>query len=299
MTQQRVAVLGEVLWDVFPSGARIGGAAFNFSVHSRRLGENPLLVTAVGEDELGRRTLRAMEGFGLDTRMVKQLPGVATGTVTVEVNADGQPGYTLHRPAPWDAIDLSAVDLASLAAFQPSWIYFGTLQNLYETSRNSNLRALEALPKVTRVYDLNLRTDSFTRDLVWELLNRSDIVKLNDDEIAWVSGTFGIDSARIEDFARRLCDRCGCHTVIMTLGEHGAALCSNGEFTRTGGYRVQVADTVGAGDSFTAAAIHGLAQGWPAPKILDFANRLGACVASRPGGTPAWEISELEQMEHE
>ena len=296
---QRVAVLGEVLWDVFPSGARIGGAAFNFSVQSRRLGECPLLVTAVGEDELGQRTLGAMDDFGLDTRMVKELPGVATGTVTVELNPDGQPRYTLHRPAPWDSIGLSEVDLANLAAFQPSWIYFGTLQNLYETSRNSNLRALEAVPRATRVYDLNLRKDSFTPELVHELLTRSDIVKLNDDEIAWVSDTFGIDSGRMEDFARRLCDRYGCHTVIMTLGDRGAALVSDGEYTRAKGYRVKVADTVGAGDSFTAAVVHGLAQGWPTLRILDFANRLGACVASRPGGTPAWELSELERMERE
>jgi len=296
--QHRVAVLGEVLWDVFPSGARIGGAAFNFSVQSRRLGESPLLVTAVGEDELGRKTLRAMEDFGLDTRMVKELPGVATGTVTVELTPDGQPAYTLHRPAPWDAIDLSEVDLANLAAFQPSWIYFGTLQNLYEASRNSNLRALEAVPKATRVYDVNLRKDSFTPELVREFLTRANIVKLNEDEIAWVSETFGIDSGSIDDFARRLCDRFGCHTVIMTLGEQGAALVSKGEYTRARGYKVQVADTVGAGDSFTAAAVHGLALGWPSHRILDFANRLGACVASRPGGTPAWEISELERMEH-
>jgi fructokinase len=148
-------------------------------------------------------------------------------------------------------------------------------------------------PDARRFYDINLRKDSYTAPLVMELLHHADVVKLNDDELVQVQQMIGTSHTSIEDFCRDTASRFRWDAVCVTRGERGCAILKGDEYVEVPGVPVQVVDTVGAGDAFAAAFLHGLDQGWPAEKIGGFANRLGALVASRAGGVPEWSMREL------
>jgi fructokinase len=153
---------------------------------------------------------------------------------------------------------------------------------------------LESYPEARRFYDINLRKDSYTAQLVMELMQSAGVVKLNDEEMVQVQQMAGTSYASIEEFCRDYASRFGWDAVCVTRGERGCAILRGREYVEVPGVPVKVADTVGAGDAFAAAFLHGLNQGWPAAKIGAFANRLGAIVASRPGGIPEWAWREVD-----
>ena len=150
---------------------------------------------------------------------------------------------------------------------------------------------LEALPNARRFYDLNLRSGFERAELVSELIAAAHVVKLNESEARVVSALFGLPGEP-EGLCRQGAERFGWRAACVTLGERGCAIFDDGEFVHAEGHSVEVADTVGAGDAFAAAFLHGLLNGWPAEKIAGFANRVGALVASRPGAIPAWSVAE-------
>ena len=152
---------------------------------------------------------------------------------------------------------------------------------------------IQRFPHARRFYDINLRKDSFTAELVRSLLQLAQVVKLNDAEVALVQQMFGTGETTLEAFCRMYAARFGWQAVCVTRGGEGCALLLGGEYVEAPGYPVAIADTVGAGDAFAAALLHGIHAQWPIPRIADFANRLGALVASRPGGTPEWSMAEL------
>jgi fructokinase len=288
----RIVSIGEILWDVFGETERLGGASFNFAAQSRRLGHDVIFVSAVGDDERGRRALGAMENLGLSTRFVRTAPGRETGTVTVTVDRAGQPDFVIHRPAAYDFLDLGRRELDALADFEPGWIYFGTLHQMGPAGHAFTLELMASCTGAQRFYDVNLRRNSYTADLVEELMRQADVVKLNEDEARVVAG--GYES--LEDFCRAAAGRFGLDAVCVTRGERGCALLVDGVYAEAAGYPVTVADTVGSGDAFAAAFVHGFGQGWRPAEIGDFANRLGALVASRPGALPEWTIEECRAL---
>jgi fructokinase len=156
------------------------------------------------------------------------------------------------------------------------------------------LDLIRRYPQARRFYDINLRKHSYTAKLVMELLQRASAVKLNADELAHVQQMAGTSHSSLESFCRDYASRFHWDAVCVTRGERGCAILKGGEFVEVGGIPVDVADTVGAGDAFAAAFLHGLDACWPSAKTGAFANRLGALVASRPGGVPAWSWNELE-----
>lgn len=280
----RVASLGEILWDLIGERELLGGATFNFSVQLSRLGHDVCFISAVGDDDRGRRALDAASRTGLSTKFIRIVTEAPTGTVSVILDAQGQPSYVIHRPAAYDfaAIPEQQID--------PDWLYHGTLH--FMEPRMYALR--HCYPDARRFYDINLRKDSYTTPLVMELLHLADVVKLNDDELVRVQEMAGTSHASIEAFCRDYASRFQWEAVCVTRGERGCALLKGGEYVEVSGVPVNVVDTVGAGDAFAAAFLHGLDQEWPAAKIGVFANRLGAMVAGRPGGVPEWSRSELE-----
>jgi len=283
--------IGEILWDVFPEAEHLGGAAFNFAAHAARLGHQVLFVSAVGRDERGRRALERAREFGLSTRYIRTVEGAPTGCVTVSLDAAGVPSFVIHRPAAYDLAVLAPEELEELAARAPDWIYYGTLYQMHAGARRLTMTLLEALPAPRRLYDVNLRKDCYTAELVADLLRRASVVKLNEDEMAALAAMLGLP-ADAERFSRALAGRYGLEAVCVTHGAAGCSLLSDSEFVRAAGYRVPVADTVGAGDAFAAALVHGLSAGWETARVADFANRVGALVASRDGGTPLWRLEE-------
>ncbi len=292
----RLISIGEILWDVIGGQEHLGGALLNLSVHASRLGHDVSLVSAVGTDQRGDRALEAMSGLGLSIDCVQRSEEWPTGIVTVTVAADGQPEFEIHRPAAYDSMKLDKAALERLAAWNPDWICFGTLLSMYPRGRNVLFEAMDALPRARRFYDVNLRPKSFTPDLVLELLGRATVVKLNQDEVRSLDGMFQRNNRTLEEFCRDCTARFGWEAVCVTRGELGCAILVRDQYVEVPGYRVQVADTVGAGDAFSAAFLHGLNAGWPAAQIGDFANRLGALVASRPGGAAPWSLDEIQAL---
>jgi len=273
--QMTILSIGEILWDVFPDSVRLGGAPFNFAVHAHRLGHRVIFLSAVGDDEQGRAAVGRAAALGLATEFIQVAAGRPTGSVSVRLDAEGHPDFTIHRPAAYDCLTLDDEQLQRLAELRPDWIYFGTLYPMEGRAREVLRRLMDAVPGARRFYDVNLRRGCYTPELVRELLSLAGAVKLNDDE------------------AERFPDLGEAPSVAVTRGERGCVVRIENDRAECPGYTVKVVDTVGAGDAFAAAFLHGLAAGWSAAKTGDFANRLGALVASRAGAVPEWSPGEL------
>lgn len=291
-----IVSIGEILWDVFPDGARLGGAPFNFSAHAARLGERVLFLSATGDDARGREARARAAALGLPSEYIQVVPGADTGTVSVQLDAAGHPNFTVHRPAAYDRLHLDDATIAQVRAAEPAWIYYGTLHQADPGARGETARLVEALPAAQRFYDVNLRRDCWSPELVDHLLRTSHAVKLNQDEAVKIDQLFGGSHTGLEEFTASWAERMGWRAVAVTRGGEGCAVRIGGDYAEVPGFAVSVADTVGAGDAFAAAFLHAVAHGQDAMHAGHFANRLGALVASRPGAAPAWTIDELEKV---
>jgi fructokinase len=288
--------IGEVLWDVFGDTEHLGGAAFNFGAHAKILGHSVSFISAVGEDPRGRRILERMDAMGLPTRFVRQEKDHPTGIVTVSLDTSGQPHFIIHRPAAYDFPALSDGDLGELSSRRPDWVYFGTLFQMSPKAKALTLKVIDASPEARRFYDVNLRENCYEAALVNELMSLATAVKLNDQEVDMIQSMFGWSYRSLEDFCQGTARKFGWEAVCVTRGEAGCVLLVGSNYVEAEGYEVRVADTVGAGDAFAAAFVHGMGEGWPAQKVADFANRVGALVAGRPGGTPSWTNEEARAL---
>jgi fructokinase len=251
------------------------------------------LVSGVGDDPLGRSALAAIGKIGLETRFIQTVAGFPTGTASVMLGADGQPSFQIERPAAYDAVELSAADLGDLSTWSPGWLYYGTLYSHLKQARSKLQQIMDAVPTATRFYDVNLRPGCFSAELVVELLSLANVVKLNEEEMRSVAQFAGLPQAAIESFCREGAARYGWQTVAVTLGPNGSAIWNGGDYAEEPGQAVSVADSVGAGDGFAAAMLHGLSQQWGTRDIVSFANRVGALVASRAGAIPDWSPDEI------
>lgn len=290
-----LVVLGAVLWDLFDDEKHIGGAPFNAAVHARKLGMETAFISAVGDDDLGREALARAAELGLDTRYIRTVKDRPTGTVRVFLK-DGQPDYTIHRPAAYDYPEMSDEDLRRLAGAGAEWLYFGTLEQMCPTVRDVLGKLMDALPDARRFYDINLRKESYTPELVEELLARTTFLKANEEEAGVIAGTCGIPGENAEAFCGALSARFGLEGVCITRGGDGCAIWRDGVFVESSGYRITVADAVGAGDAFSAALMYGVSMKWPLERVADFANRLGGLVASRKGAVPEWTMEDVMRV---
>jgi fructokinase len=282
----RALVVGEILWDVFSDTTRLGGAALNFAVHLMRLGHDPRIVSAIGTDALGRTARDAIAALGLDATFLQTTARFRTGTASVRLGPGDQPSFVIERPAAYDAVEITDAMLRQVAQWTPAWCYYGTLFPSSAPTRRLLQQLLDALPHARRFYDVNLRPGFDDPALVADLLHAAQVVKLNEDEMLAVHRQAGLPADR-EGFCREGRRRFGWHAAAVTLGARGCALLAGDDFVESPGVPVAVVDTVGAGDAFAAAFVHGLGSGWPAAAIADFANRAGAAVAAVPGAIPA------------
>ena len=294
----RIVSVGEILWDVIGDREYLGGAPLNFAAHARQLGHEVFLLSAVGEDDRGRRALECLQERGISTEFVQVLRGKNTGIAEVELDADGKPMFRIVRPAAYDFVDLTAAQLRRIAELLPQWIYFGTLYHMSGQAMASTMKLLEAAPSARRFYDVNLRDGNWSLAVVEQLSAQANVVKLSDSEAEFLDASVntGGQGSSVEHFCRRWSEQYGCETMCVTFGERGCAVFQHGEYCEVPGFKVQVADTVGAGDAFAAAFLHGIEQGWDARLIGRFANAVGALVASRAGATPDWHMDECQPM---
>jgi fructokinase len=289
--------VGEVLWDIVGQEEHLGGASFNFSAHLSRLGHRVSFISAVGADQRGQRVIDSMPQFGLVTEYLHIEKDHPTGTASVALASDGQPKFVLHRPAAYDFPQLTAAQYDRLFSRPVDWVYFGTLHQIGPQARQLTMDLLDRASAARRFYDVNLRSDGYTPTLIQQLMSRATMVKLNHEEVEAIALMFGSRHGSLEEFCRTYADLYKWAGVCVTRGSLGCTVLMGGQYIEAPGYPVQVVDTVGAGDAFAAAFLHGLGSGWSTPEIADFANRVGALVASRRGAIPDWTISEANALE--
>ena len=294
----QVFSVGEVLWDLFAEEELLGGAPLNFSVNAARLGHRAALLTAVGQDERGRRAVEAMTRLGVDARFVQVVPGLPTGVAIVSTTPEGEPTFSIPRPAAFDAVELTPEAFDQLRAMEPDWLYLGTLAQRTAGVERLTEQLAGSLPGVRCFYDLNLRPSGWDLPLVQRLCKLASVLKLNESEaqILWKLTAPGTEAFSLETFCAAWSEAYGVECLCVTLGPAGCFVYSNGTGYTAAGYPVTVADTVGAGDAFAAAFLHGYAQQWPVPQIAGFANAAGALVAGRPGATPPWSAEECLRL---
>lgn len=275
----RVVGIGELLWDIYPGGRRLGGAPANFAYHASRLGCAGSVVSRVGDDALGREALEGLAAQGVDGGPVQVDPALPTGTVTVALDPHGHPTYAIHPDVAWDALAWTP-GIAQVAAGAAA-ICFGTLASRGPRTLDTVRRFLAAAsPGCLRIFDVNLRQDYHSPERVRAFLGLCDVLKLNEDELPLVADMCGAGGA--EGLRRRY----GLKLVALTLGSRGSELHAGGAPLVEPGAKVEVVDTVGAGDAFTAALAAGLVQGLPLPAVHRRAARLSAYVCTQPGAMP-------------
>ena len=296
----RILSIGEILWDVIGLTEYLGGAPLNFAAHAHKLGHELFLVSAVGDDDRGRRALDGIQRCGISTEFVQVRRGERTGTAEVEVGPDGKPMFRIVRPAAYDSVSLTRPQFKGLVEVQPHWIYFGTLFHTSRRNLDSTMKLLDEVPSARCFYDVNLRDGNWSLATVEQLASRAAVIKLSDSEAEFLDASLNMDGAEgsMEHFCRRWSDQYRCKTICVTFGERGCCIYKEGGYTEVPGCRVEVADTVGAGDAFSAAFLHGLEQDWDAHRCGAFANAVAALVASRPGAIPHWNLEEVTAMLH-
>ncbi len=292
-TSPRIIGLGEVLWDLFPNSRQPGGATSNVAFHATQLGCSGAVASRVGNDDLGRELREYLAAHGLETSLIQNDDEAPTGTVTVEMIDDGH-RFVIHEAVAWDR--LAWMPSLQDAIRSADAICFGTLGQRSPLARETIQQCLwEASDDCLIVFDVNLRQHFYDRMLIERSLQSAKIVKLNADEITLLADLLQLPSEDLASFANRLRDSFGVEFVCITRGEHGCWIGSETECVDVAGLPVQVVDTVGAGDAFTAALIVSRLRGWPLRASAEFANQVGALVASHRGAMPelAVEYGEL------
>ncbi len=280
---ETVVGLGEILWDVFPDGPRFGGAPANFACHAAQLDANAWMVSAVGRDDLGTKALEALEEKHVETSHVRQSE-FPTGTVNVKLDEAGKASYEFAKNTAWDHLEWSA-DLETLAG-QTAAVCFGTLGQRSEISRQAIRQFVAATPaSAFRIFDINLRPPFYSDEIILESLKLANVLKLNDDELPILAKLSGLSGSDIE-IMQALCKRFPLRLIALTRGTQGAVLCRAEEVSEFPGIPTTVADTVGAGDSFTAALAMGLLNEDDLSTINERACKIAAFVCSQPGATP-------------
>ncbi len=284
MAEILVAGLGEILWDVLEDSEEIGGAPVNFAYHAGALGADSIAVSTIGDDERGRRAILELEKRGLNLEAVSIDYDHPTGYVEASVDGNGIASYTFPDDAAWDHLTLNPMAL-SLAPLVDA-VCFGTLAQRNEISRNAILTFLDAAPKALKIYDMNLRQSFYTEEIIRKSLERADVLKLNDDEIRIITPMFNLEGDDGEKLAS-LGEQFNLMLAVLTRGENGSILISQDRYVENKGQPVEnMADTIGAGDSFTAAVIIGLIKEQTLEEISEHANRLAAYVCSCKGAMP-------------
>ena len=293
----RVLAVGEVLWDVFPEQELLGGAALNFCANLNRFGASARLFSAVGDDERGRRICERMSDLGLVADFVQQTD-VSTGVAIVSKDSRGEPSFLIQRPAAYDRVPLNPELLQRIAAFDPEWIYLGTLFHTEAANEATTVALLEAFPAARVFYDMNLRTGHWNIDLVRRFCTLATILKLNEHEVHTLASAEGMDTAALslESFCEQIARSFDISTICITLGARGCFVYKEGRGSQLPGYAATVRDTVGAGDAFAAAFLHAYHAGSTMAEAAQLANAAGAIVAGRAGATPAWEPAECAAL---
>ena len=287
--------LGEVLWDLLPSGKALGGAPANFAYMATVLGDQGIVASRIGDDDLGREAFRVMQELGLSTAYLQQDSSHGTGTATVLVDTEGQPNFTIKNSVAWDFLEWSD-DWEELSA-RADVVCFGSLAQRSSRSAATIEHFLKNAPKkALRICDVNLRESYYDQGILRRCFQYADIVKLNDQELLQVSRLFNLGIGIHEMLAQRLLRLCDLRLVCITRGSRGSCLVTDENVVEHKGFRVTVADAVGAGDAFTACLAHHYLRGHSLEEISESANRFASWVATQRGAMPPISTEKLSSI---
>lgn len=285
-----VVGLGEALWDVLPEGKKIGGAPANFAYHAAQFGLDSRVVSAVGSDKLGDKILENFAGKQLNT-LIETVP-YPTGTVMVTLDEHGVPCYDIKENVAWDNIPFTP-ELEKLAG-QAQAVCFGSLAQRNVVSRETINRFLDTMPDEDgrlKIFDVNLRQDFYTNDILCQSFSKCNVLKINDEELVTVSRLFGYPGIDLRDKCWILIAKYNLKMLILTCGINGSYVFTPGKVSFVETPLVEVADTVGAGDSFTGAFCAAILNGASIPEAHQLAVDVSAYVCTQNGAMP--EIPEI------
>jgi len=287
MTSKTIVCFGEVLWDVFPEGKKLGGAPFNVASSLKGLGAEVQFISRVGKDPLGEELLAAVEAQGIATDQIQMDFSHKTGTVRVSLDSKGSAHYEIVKDAAWDFIEAHPETIA-LVANSHAFI-FGSL-----IARGFSLKALNAFLGVAkfRVFDLNLRPPFYSLSLLKDLMQQAEMLKFNDEELYELAKVLDSPFHGLDQHIEFIAKQTQTEIICVTKGKFGAVLYHYGEWFYNSGYQIEVRDTVGAGDSFLATLVQCLIEKRPCKNALDRACAMGALVAGSSGANP--KISERD-----
>lgn len=283
--------LGEVLWDMLPEGRKIGGAPVNFAYHAGQFGIDTMAVSAIGNDKLGEDTIAEMNGKHLN-HIFPSVP-YPTGSVQVSLDEKGVPAYDIKENVAWDNIPFTN-EIESVARSCRA-VCFGSLAQRNAVSRNTIRKFIESTPSgCIRIFDINLRQNFYTSNVIRDSLEHCNILKINDEEIMLVSRMFNYDSSNIENVCRTIMEDFSLEMVILTCGTKGSYIFTKGGVSFMPTPKVNVADTVGAGDSFTGSFCAAILRGLPVAEAHKKAVEVSAYVCTQNGAMP--EIPESMKL---
>ncbi len=287
-----IICFGEVLWDVLPAGRKLGGAPLNVSLRAQSFGNKAAMISSIGRDLIGKELAEAMKVHGGNLAHIQETGEFATSEVLVALDEHGTASYEIKMPCAWDNILLLEGDVKAVKA-SDAFIY-GSLVARTRTSRETLFALLDHARY--KVFDVNLRPPHYTPERIISLMEAADFVKFNDEELYEICAHLEFNDRSLEACISFISEQTGTDQICVTLGKDGAVLYYNSAFYYNKGYKVTVADTVGAGDSFLATIISQLLNGMNAQEAINFACAVGSIVASKNGANPELTLAEVHTM---
>ena len=288
MNSNKIICFGEILWDIFPAGKMLGGAPFNIAASIHDLGGNVQLISRVGKDSLGNEIIENIKAKGLSIKFIQSDNFHSTGRVLVALDKNGIAKYEIAQDAAWDFIEPTPTIINAVS--EANAFIFGSL-----VSRSASKETLDTLLNLSKfsVFDLNLRPPFYTLETLTQLMIKTNMLKFNDDELYEIANALGSPYHSLDQHIVCLVAKTNTPIICIIKGMHGAVLYHHGDWFYNSGYRVEVKDTVGAGDSFLAILVLGLLQDNSLQSTLNDACGMGALVASSNGANPSITIEEL------
>ncbi|WP_298496826.1 carbohydrate kinase [uncultured Algibacter sp.] len=278
----KIVCFGEILWDVFPTHKKIGGAPLNVALRAKSFNNDVTMISAIGNDNLGKALLSYLKEHEINTECIQVLEQYKTGEVKVFLDKKGSASYTIDYPCAWDKIELNNALVETVKASDA--MVFGSLITRDDTSKQTLFELLEYANY--KIFDLNLRPPHYTKETLVFLMEKANFIKLNDDELYEVSAFLGSKSNSLEQNVHYIAKTTNTKRICVTKGAHGAVLLYDGLLYYNSGYRIKVVDTVGAGDSFLGTLVSQLLNKINPQEAIDYACAVGALVAQSEGANP-------------
>lgn len=287
----KVLGFGEVLWDEIEGERYIGGASFNFTAHSRKLGADSYLFSSVGNDVIGKKTLDIVKEKDVKADFIK-IVSKPTCVVKVLLNENGLPRYTFPKLVSWDYIEIDESDITCINKLNFDYFYFGTLEQRSATSFKTLKTIFNRCRFKSIFFDMNLRSTYYSKDKIEYAFEKCNILKISDEEVKKINKLLKFNVSEYKKLANIILKEFDIEIICITAGENGAYISNKKDFIYCPGYKIVVKDTIGSGDAFSAALITQLYKGIDIKNSCDFANKIDAIVASLDGAIPDYSIKD-------